>query len=44
MGRLLKITPGTWPRARSRALLALSLILLVYSGLSARHTEISYGE
>ena len=25
-------------------LLALSLILLVYSGLSARHTEISYGE
>src|ERR1019366_8141418 len=23
---------------------ALSLILLVYSGLSARHTEISYGE
>jgi hypothetical protein len=25
-------------------LIALSLILLVYSGLSARHTEISYGE
>ena len=25
-------------------LLALSLILLIYSGLSARHTEISYGE
>jgi len=25
-------------------LLALSLILLVYSGISARHTEISYGE
>jgi hypothetical protein len=25
-------------------LLVLSLILLAYSGISARHTEISYGE
>jgi hypothetical protein len=25
-------------------LLALSVILLIYSGLSARHTEINYGE